>query len=786
MPPARPSARPATRRRSLAAAGVCAALLLGAGLAPLTVAPAALAATGAGPTAVAGPDQSVDEGSVVHLDGSASTASADPTLAASTTAGVLPGGTSLDVHLDGGLDTSSGGLRVHGSADVGQGSGSRATSLAYVIDVSASTDLVNGCGGDQNLDGRDDSVLDCEIAAAVELNREAIASGTVDRVSLVQFSSSAAPVDLDPTDGTATLVSPSADADHDGVPDVVQAMRRLRSNGATNFVEPARTACELLAPSTADNRLAAFMSDGQGSGDLSAVVPCSPAVTFQTFAVGTDSTCTGGTVGTRLADLASYTGGVCTSVRGVVDLPDLVPAVLASQLDGVALQVDDRAPVDLGVTPVAGPASVPVTADLPADLGAGSHRVCLVVTGHDAGGAGQQSTCSDLVVTTGQPTYAWRVVSSDGPAISLSGADTAQPSFTAPDDGSYVLALTVTDGAGRTSTDDVAVHVANVAPTVQAAVGDAYVGGVTRLTGSFTDEGVLDTHHAVVDWGDGTTDTVPPASESGGAGSLVATHTYQSDGSFVVDVRLLDDDGGAATASLGHVAVRAPVAVWARSSSLKASFDWTGGAGSIDGRVHTNGLLRFVGAAKVVRGTTTYAGTIAADTTRNSFTPAPVASAQQDFPFAPRLADYRPGGVVATQVGAAYHDVSSGCSAGAWTGPATLAPGVYYATCDIRVTGAQVGGQVTLVSEGHVRISGSRPTFEAYHDGVLLLAGAAGDKAIDVSASSSTFHGTLFAGAGEIDVSGSTNGFDCGLLGDTVDISGSGVAIRSGLCGTPR
>ena len=163
-----------------------------------------------------------------------------------------------------------------------------------------------------------------------------------------------------------------------------------------------------------------------------------------------------------------------------------------------------------------------------------------------------------------------------------------------------------------------------------------------------------------------------------------------------------------------------------------------------------------------------------------------MASAQQDFPFAPRIADYRPGGVVAAQVGSAYHDVSGGCSAGAWTGPATLAPGVYYATCDIRLTGAQVGGQVTLVSEGHVRISGSRPTFEAYHDGVLLLAGAAGDKAIDVSASSSTFHGTLFAGAGEIDVSGSTNGFDCGLLGDTVDISGSSVAIRSGLCGTPR
>ena len=600
----------------------------------------------------------------------------------------------------------------------------------------------------------------------------------MDRVSLVRVrSSSAAPVDLDPTDGTATLVSPSADADHDGVPDVVQAMRRLRSNGATNFVEPARTACELLAPSTADNRLAAFMSDGQGSGDLSSVVPCSPAVTFQTFAVGTDSTCTGGTVGTRLADLASYTGGVCTSVRGVVDLPDLVPAVLASQLDGVALQVDDRAPVDLGVTPVAGPASVPVTADLPADLGGGSHRVCLVVTGHDAGGTGQQSTCSDLVVTTGQPTYAWRVVSSDGPAISLSAADTAQPSFTAPDDGSYVLELTVTDGAGRTSTDDVAVHVSNVAPTVQATVGDAYVGGVTRLTGSFADAGVLDTHQAVVDWGDGTTDTVPPASESGGAGSIVATHTYQSDGSFVVGAaaarrRRRGGDGlprprGRPGPGRGVGPLVEPEGVLRLDRRLRARS--TAGC-TPTACCGSSARPRWCAARRRTPGPSP--PTPRATRSRPRRWPPP----QQDFPFAPRIADYRPGGVVAAQVGSAYHDVSGGCSAGAWTGPATLAPGVYYATCDIRLTGAQVGGQVTLVSEGHVRISGSRPTFEAYHDGVLLLAGAAGDKAIDVSASSSTFHGTLFAGAGEIDVSGSTNGFDCGLLGDTVDISGSSVA----------
>lgn len=771
--------------RPLLPAAVLLTLVLGP-LAPFPAVAESSAGSVAGPTASAGADQSVDEGSLVRLDGSASTADAVTTLDPSSGTGPLPGGTSLGAHLDA-VDTAAGRWVVRGSADVGQGTPSRSTSLAYVVDVSASTDQVLGCGGDQNHDGRDDSILDCEVAAAVELNRRAVESGTVDRVALVSFSSSASEVDLDPTAGTSTLVAPDADADHDGVPDVVQALRQLRSAGSTNFVEPARTACSLLAGAGGGDgtRLAAFMSDGQGDGDLTGTVPCTPPVTFQTFAVGTDSSCAAGNPGTNLQDLSDRTGGRCTTVRGITGLPDVVPAVLSSRLQGAELRVDDRAPVDLAVAPVAGPADVPVTAELPTDLGAGSHRVCLVVTGADAGGSGSRSACSTLVVAAGAPTYAWRVVSATGPDVSLSGADTATPAFRATDDGSYRLALTVTDGAGRSSTDEVAVRVDNVSPSVSASVGDAYVGGVTRLGATFTDPGVLDTHHAVVAWGDGTTDDVPAATD-GPSGTVAATHTYRAAGSFPVTVRLLDDDGGAGTASPGPVAVRAPVAVWAASPSLKKSFDWSGGAGSIDGRVHVNGLLRFVGAAKVVRGTTTYAGEIAADTTRTSFTPAPVRSEPQGFPFAPMLADYRPGGPVASQLGAAYHDVSSGCSGGAWTGPTALPAGVYYATCDIRLAGSQVTGQVTLVSEGHVRLSGSRPTLEAYHDGVLLLAGATGDKAIDVSASGSTFHGTLFAGSGEIAVSGASDTFECGLLADTVDISGSSVGIRSGLCGTVR
>ena len=75
----------------------------------------------------------------------------------------------------------------------------------------------------------------------------------------------------------------------------------------------------------------------------------------------------------------------------------------------------------------------------------------------------------------------------------------------------------------------------------------------------------------------------------------------------------------------------------------------------------------------------------------------------QDFPFRPELADFRPGGPVAVEVGTAYHDMSSACSGGSWHDvQATLPSGVYYAPCDIQLNGSQIGGRVTLVAEGQI------------------------------------------------------------------------------------
>ncbi len=121
--------------------------------------------------------------------------------------------------------------------------------------------------------------------------------------------------------------------------------------------------------------------------------------------------------------------------------------------------------------------------------------------------------------------------------------------------------VTITASDGELSADDVFnVTVHNLAPVITSTSG---VPGAlpmdTSLNASadFTDAGVLDTHTAVFNWGDGSTANATIV-ESPGSGTATASHNYSAPGFYTVTVTVWDDDGASDTATLGTVFVFDP------------------------------------------------------------------------------------------------------------------------------------------------------------------------------------------------------------------------------------
>ena len=91
----------------------------------------------------------------------------------------------------------------------------------------------------------------------------------------------------------------------------------------------------------------------------------------------------------------------------------------------------------------------------------------------------------------------------------------------------------------------------NAAPTVTAAFSKASVScgaDTAALNVTFTDPDPTDTHSAVVDWGDGKTEQVAPATSP-----LSLAHTYAKAGPYTATIAVTDDNGNAGIATAGVV-----------------------------------------------------------------------------------------------------------------------------------------------------------------------------------------------------------------------------------------
>ncbi|TPW18146.1 MAG: Uncharacterized protein FD129_83, partial [bacterium] len=139
------------------------------------------------------------------------------------------------------------------------------------------------------------------------------------------------------------------------------------------------------------------------------------------------------------------------------------------------------------------------------------------------------------------------------PATTSSKAVQAQHTY--GDNGAYTVTVTVNDDDAGTSVRSFTATVNNVRPNLAVLADQSANEGspVNLLGATFTDAGLLDTHTATVDWGDGTSEAAPVSSKT-----VQAQHTYGDNGAYAVTVTVSDDDGGTSsrsfTATIANVA----------------------------------------------------------------------------------------------------------------------------------------------------------------------------------------------------------------------------------------
>ncbi|MDY6833335.1 MAG: PKD domain-containing protein [Chloroflexota bacterium] len=117
-----------------------------------------------------------------------------------------------------------------------------------------------------------------------------------------------------------------------------------------------------------------------------------------------------------------------------------------------------------------------------------------------------------------------------------------------PDDYDGNIYLRVTDTFGDTDVDITTVSILNSAPLVTA-MNDQSVDEDSMVAldlATFIDGGTLDTHTAIVDWGDGAIEAAL-INESECTGIVSASHTYPSEGIYSVIIVVTDNNGGSGT-----------------------------------------------------------------------------------------------------------------------------------------------------------------------------------------------------------------------------------------------
>ena len=153
------------------------------------------------------------------------------------------------------------------------------------------------------------------------------------------------------------------------------------------------------------------------------------------------------------------------------------------------------------------------------------------------------------------------------------------PTFTrVGQDGTFTVALRVTNSAGIDDTASTTVTVTNVAPAVSLdPITATMEGGVVTLSGAGIDSGWLDTLTATVDWDDGKgLQSLTGTAENARPNATLAfsiPHVYGDNGAFLISVCVSDDDTTTCSTVTAAVSNVIPTAVIAPSG--QTTYDGT-------------------------------------------------------------------------------------------------------------------------------------------------------------------------------------------------------------------
>lgn len=149
----------------------------------------------------------------------------------------------------------------------------------------------------------------------------------------------------------------------------------------------------------------------------------------------------------------------------------------------------------------------------------------------------------------------------------------------------------------------------NVAPNVGNITVSANLVNINTavsVSATFNDAGILDTHTATIDWGDGSSST-GGVTESNGTGSLAGSHSYTATGIYTITVTVGDKDGAAASATYQSITVVDPTGA---SVNGNARIDSPSGAMpanlGVIGNVNLQVRANYNGGASTPIGTTSF------------------------------------------------------------------------------------------------------------------------------------------------------------------------------------